>query len=182
MNTIKGFNVPDSWNDVTIKQLLELQKIEGADTKSAMQMIQVFNPDKDPTTLALFDMVDVAAKIYDFIIQTPQSEKVDSYSIDGIRYKIAIPETIDFQQFIDVQALHSTSELEQVKNLPLLISVLTENRPKEAKEWAEVIGENVSVSMAMGCVLFFSDCLQTYIKDTLHYSMNSEQLSEINTK
>lgn len=182
MNTIKEFNVPDSWNDVTIKQLITLQAIEGADTQAVMQMIKVFNPDKDPLTLGLYEMVDVAAKIYDFITKTPQADKVDSYSIDGIRYKIAIPETIDFQQFIDVQALHSTSELEQVKNLPLLLSVLTENRPTEAKEWAEVIGENVSVSMAMGCVLFFSDCLQTYIVDTLHFSMNSDQISEINTK
>lgn len=182
MNTIKEFNVPETWNDVKINQLIKLQAIEGADTQSVMQMIKVFNPDKDPLTLGLYEMVDVAAKIYDFITKTPQAEKTDSYSIDGIRYKIAVPESIDFQQFIDVQALHSTSELEQVKNLPLLISVLTENRAKEAKEWAEVIGENVSVSAAMGCVLFFSDALQTYIKDTLHYSMNSEQISEINTK
>ena len=181
MNTIKEFNVPDSWNDVTIKQLITLQAIEGADTQAVMQMIQVFNRDKDPLTLGLYEMVDVAAKIYEFITKTPQAEKTDSYSIDGIRYKISVPESIDFSTFIDVQALHSTSEMEQVKNLPLLLSVLTENRPTEAKEWAETIADNVSVSAAMGCVLFFSDALQTYIVDTLH-SLPSDLQERINTK
>lgn len=167
MKQIENFNVPENWGDVTITNLLRASEIEDTSMLSLIKLIKVFNPDKDPMELSVDKVVRISREIYSLLTQPPaQTEERDGYSVDGIRYKLATPETIDFQQFIDVNALHSSEYTDQLKNMSLIISLLTENRPNGAKEWAAVVSDNVSVETGTGLLLFFSTGLESYIKDT----------------
>lgn len=158
-----GYNVPETWDDITMKNLADIQSIESAGVKGLMEAVGVFNRDRDISEMELTDLLDATNDIFLLLSAQPQPKEADTYSVDGIRYKVATADTIDFQQFIDVNALKGTTEAEQIRNLPLILSVITENRPKEAREWADEIAEKVSAVTALGCTLFFSRCLEGYI-------------------
>ena len=178
MNTVLNLQVPSSWEGVTINQMIELQEVKSNDLKSLIKLVKIFNPEVDPTEMEIETLIQVANSIYDVITSQPEPENKTEYIIDGVTYHIASPESLDFGEFLDVNSLNSSDEAEQIKNLPLILSVLTVGRPKPVKEWAESIADKVDVCTALGCVLFFSENLMRFIKSSPVYS----QISKLNNK
>lgn len=178
MKQIKNFNVPESWKDVTINQLIEFQSInfEGISTKAVCKIVEVFNKDKDASDLPLEDLYDIASAIYQLMTTQPEvNDGVDTYILDGVEYKVANVDEIDFQTFIDVNALKTEDQTEQIKNLPLIISVVTEDKPMDGREFADLIASKMDILTATSVVVFFSKILANYITDFLLYSNNSNQ-------
>lgn len=173
--TASGYNVPETWDDITVKNLADIQASTSGGVKGLIAMVGAFNPEKDASDMELTELVESAEDIFRLLSIQPQPNETDTYSIDGVRYKVATADTIDFQQFIDVNALKGTTEAEQIRNLPLILSVLTENRPKDAREWAGEIAGKVSVPTALGCTLFFSKGLREYIDASLRSSTKSKE-------
>jgi hypothetical protein len=170
MNTVLNLQVPSSWEGVTINQMIELQEVKSNDLKSLIKLVKIFNPDIDPTEMELETLVKVANSIFNVIMSHPSPTSTSEYSIDGITYTTATPESLDFGEFLDVNSLNSTDEAEQIKNLPLILSLITVERPKPVKEWAGIIADKVDVCTALGCVLFFSENLMQFIKNSPVYS------------
>lgn len=185
MNTILNLQIPSSWEGVTINQMIELQEVKSNDLKSLMKLVKIFNPDIDPTEMELETLVEVANSIFNVIMSQPEPENKTEYIIDGVTYHIANPEALDFGEFLDVNSLNSNDEAEQIRNLPLILSLITVERPDDAvKAWAGIIADKVDVCTALGCVLFFSENLMEYIKNSPVYSQikNLSNLTSENEK
>lgn len=182
MKQILSLNAPESWQDVTINQMIELQEVKSNDLKSLIKLVKIFNPEVDPTDMELETLVEVANSIFNVIMSHPSPTSTSEYTIDGVTYTTATPESLDFGEFLDVNSLNSTDETEQIRNLPLILSLITVERPDDAvKVWAGIIADKVDVCTALGCVLFFSENLMQFIKSTPAYSIlinQSEKASE----
>lgn len=184
MKQILSLNAPESWQDVTINQMIELQEVKSNDLKSLIKLVKIFNPNTDPTEMELETLVEVANSIFNVIMSHPSPTSTSEYTVDGVRYTTATPESLDFGEFLDVNSLNSTDEAEQIKNLPLILSLITLERPKPVKEWAGIIADKVDVCTALGCVLFFSEGLMAFIKSSPVYSQikNLSNLTSENEK
>ncbi|MBQ2174975.1 MAG: hypothetical protein II453_07915 [Alphaproteobacteria bacterium] len=179
MNTVLNLQIPSSWEGVTINQMIKLQEVKSNDLKSLIKLVKIFNPDIDPTEMEIEVLLQVANSIYDVITKQAEPENKTEYIIDGVTYHIANPEALDFGEFLDVNSLNSNDEAEQIRNLPLILSLITVERPDDAvKAWAGIIADKVDVCTALGCVLFFSENLMEFIKNSPVYS----QISNLNNK
>lgn len=172
-----SLNAPTTWADVTIQQLISLQDAQGTDVASLMRMVKVFNPDIDPYTLEIDQVIECASKIFEVIGRQPKVEAVDSYVIDGETFKVNPPDCVDFGQFIDVTALRSEDEKQQIRNMSLIISIVTDGIT-DVRGFAEKVAEKVDAVTGMGILLFFSENLISSIKNTPHYSTLLEKLTE----
>lgn len=170
MIKIQNLNAPETWHDVTINQLLLLQKIDSNDLASNLKLIQVFNPDvSDPYALDIVSIIECATAIYSVIGKQPNVLPVDKYFIDGKEYKVNAPDSIDFGQFIDVTALRSDDETEQLKNMALIIAIITDGIT-DPREFAEIVADKLDIETGSGIVLFFSENLKNYILNSPLYS------------
>lgn len=172
------YKAPEHWGEITIEQLIKLQSIsEGGDIGTTIKTVEVFNPDINVMGGDFSNLIQTATAIYEVISKAPTgTQPTNEYEIDGQKFNIMEAEKIDVSQFIDVNALNE-NEAEKIKNLPLIMSILTENRPTDdVKQWAQRIQENVSVSVAMGSLLFFSENLEKYLKNTPYYSKILKQI------
>lgn len=165
------FCVPEGWSDITADNLLHINEITDTSVLSLVKLVKVFNPDKDPLELSFEELTAVCGGIFDIVLNPPKdTPELDSYEVDGVTYKIATPENIDFQQFIDVNTLRSDDYRDQIKNMPLIMSIITENRPEgvDVKDWAAEIASKVSVERGLANLLFFSKGLQPYMESIQH--------------
>ena len=174
MKQIGNYHAPETWGDVTIAQLLELQTMtNGGSLEDTLQAVKVFNPDANLMGGDFSDLIETATGIYKLISEPPQAKETSAYFIDGKPYKIIDPEELEVGEFMDLNTLND-DESQRIKNLPLIISIITKERPEDVHAWAERIRANVSVQAAMGILVFFSDALTTCIVNTPYYSQIME--------
>lgn len=174
MRQIGNYHAPETWNDVTIAQLLELQTMtKGGSLEDTLQAVKVFNPDANLMGGDFSDLIETATGIYKLISQAPEAKETSAYFIDGKPCKIIDPEELEVGEFMDLNTLND-DESQRIKNLPLIISIITKERPEDVHAWAEKIRANVSVQAAMGILVFFSDALTTCIVNTPYYSQIME--------
>lgn len=177
MKQIGNYHAPETWEDVTIAQLLELQTMtNGGSLEDTIKAVKVFNPDANLMTVMTGDFSDLsktATEIYKLISQAPEAKETNAYFIEGEPYKIVDPEELEVGEFMDLNTLND-DESQRIKNLPLIISIITKERPEDVHAWADKIRANVSVQAAMGILVFFSNTLTTYIVNTLYYSQIME--------
>lgn len=172
MKHFGNFCVPEGWADITADNLLHINEITDTSVLSLVKLVKVFNPDKDPLELSFEELTAVCGDIFDIVMNPPtDTPELDSYEVDGVTYRIATPENIDFQQFIDVNTLRSDDYRDQIKNMPLIMSIITENRPDgvDVKDWASEIASKVSVERGLANLLFFSRGLQPYMESIRHF-------------
>lgn len=177
MRVINGFRIPETWADVTPNNMLAIIYLEDAsrsDASKVFEIVKIFNPDKDVMSLSFNDISEIAETIAKLIGSQPQSTQlIDAYKVKGKTYKIVKPDEIDLQQYIDVTTLNSKELREQLANLPLIVSVLTDE-VADKLEWAKMVAEYVDIETLMGVVLFFSSELAKYTSSTLLSSLQKE--------
>lgn len=180
MKQFGNLKAPENWNEITIEQLIQLQKIEhlGETTEANIKAVQLFNVDTNVLACDFDNLISALSQIFAVVSTMPKDvQKITSYSIDGQVYNVVDAENINVGDFIDVNALNE-NESEKIKNLSLIISILTEKRPADVKEWAQTIQKNVSVLDAMGIIVFFSRNLTEYLKSTPYYSQIITKMEE----
>lgn len=169
MKLIGNYHAPESWNDVTIAQLLELQTMtNGGSLEDTLKAVKVFNPEANLMGGDFSDLIETATEIYKLISQAPSAKTTNAYFIDGQLYNIVNPDELEVGEFIDVNTLNDDQD--KIKNLPLIISLLTKERPMDVKPWSGKVRDNVSVLAAVGILSFFSEALTNYIVATPYYS------------
>lgn len=180
MKKIEGFNVPESWQDITISNLIRLQDLKMKNNiESHFEVIRIFNPKKDPAKADFLTAMNVAKEIYETIQNSPSTNAgKDNYSIKGKIYSLKSIEEIDFQTFLDFQGLTANiDDWERIKNLGLLLAILTKNPPKkDLKEFAVDIADNVSVADGASIMVFFSENLTNYLQNTPLYLSSQEKI------
>lgn len=178
MKKIEGFNVPESWQDITISNLIRLQDLKMKNNiESHFEVIRIFNK-KDPAKADFITVMNVASAIYQAIQNSPQmNEQKDNYTIKGKVYHLKTIEEIDFQTFLDFQGLTANiDDWERINNLGLLLAILTKNAPKDLRSFADTIAENVSVADAASIMIFFSENLTNYLENTQLYLSSQEKI------
>lgn len=174
MKQIGNYHAPETWDDVTIAQLMTLQTMtNGGSLEDTLQAVKVFNPDANLMGGDFSDLIETATEIYKLISQAPNAKTTNAYFIGGEPYKIIDPEELEVGEFMDLNTLND-DESQRIKNLPLIISIITKDRPEDVHAWAEKIRANVSVQAAMGILVFFSDALMRSIVNTPYYSQIME--------
>lgn len=177
MRVINGFRIPETWADVTPNNALAIIYLEDAgrsDASTVFEIVKIFNPDKDVMSLSFSDISEIAETISTLLSSQPQSTQlVDAYKVKGKTYKIVKPDEIDLQQYIDVTTLNSKELREQLANLPLIVSVLTDE-VADKLEWAKMVAEYVDIETLMGVVLFFSNELARSTSSILQSSLQRE--------
>ena len=175
-------NIPESWEDITIKQLKDMKNLKDSTSAEAqIELIKVFNPDIDIMNVDFASILQAITSIYDVLSETPKPVKSDgSFNVGEVVYKLKDIDNIDFSTFLDFQSLSGgDNEWEKIQNLGLILSLLTEDKPTDdVKEFAEVIEKNVDVITATSLLLFFSEKLITYLQDTPIYSQYMEQMTK----
>lgn len=184
MRLINDFRIPETWADVTPNNMLAIIQLEDAgrsDASIVYEIVKIFNPDKNVMSLSFGDISEIAEIIAKLIGSQPQSTQlIDTYKVNGKTYKIVKPDEIDLQQYIDVTTLNSNVLRKQLANLPLIVSVLTDE-VDDKMEWAKVIAEYVDIETLMGVVLFFSNELAKSTSSILQSSLQKE-IEEIKTE
>lgn len=177
MKIINGFRIPETWADVTPNKMLAIIYLEDAgrsDASTVYEIVKIFNPDKDVMSLSFNDISEIAETISALISSQPQSTQlVDTYKVNGKTYKIVKPDEIDLQQYIDVTTLNSKELRKQLANLPIIVSVLTDE-VADKLEWAKMVAEYADIETLMGVVLFFSNELAKYTNSILQSSIQKE--------
>lgn len=177
MRVINGFQIPETWADVTPNNMLAIIYLEDAgrsDASIVYEIVKIFNPDKNVMSLSFGDISEIAEIIAKLIGSQPQSTQlIDTYKVNGKTYKIVKPDEIDLQQYIDVTTLNSNELRKQLANLPLIVSVLTDE-VDDKMEWAKTVAEYVDIETLMGVVLFFSNELAKYTSSILQSSLQRE--------
>lgn len=184
MKKIGIFNVPEKWEEITIAQLKQLKEIkESASIQTNLEILKIFNPDVDILSADFQSVIEGVSTIYSVFQTSPTALKSDgTYTINGQTYKLTDVEQIDFQTFIDFQNLaggNSSDEWERIKNIHLIISLLTEERtPDDIREFAKEIEKNVDVVTATSLLVFFSEKLTAYIVDSPLYLEIAEKMKK----
>ena len=174
MKLIGNYHAPETCDDVTLAQLTTLQTMtNGGSLEDTLQAVKVFNPDANLMGGDFSDLIETATEIYKLISQAPEAKETNAYFIDGELYKIIDPEELEVGEFMDLNTLNDDAS-QRIKNLPLIISIITKDRPEDVHAWAEKIRANVSVKAAMGILVFFLDALITCIVNTPYYSQIME--------
>lgn len=173
MKQIGNYHAPENWDDVTLAQLMTLQTMtNGGSLEDTLHAVKVFNPDANLMGGDFSDLIETATEIYKLISQAPNAKTTNAYKIGGEPYNIIDPEELDVGEFVDINTLNDDQD--KIKNLALIISIITKDRPEDVHTWAEKIRANVSVQAAMGILVFFSDTLTTCIVNTPYYSQIME--------
>lgn len=169
MKKLGNYQAPESLEDVTIGQLLALQTMTpGGDLEHTIEAVKIFNPAANVMAGNFTELIETATAIHQLISQAPVAQETKSYTIDDQLYNIVNPDELEVGEFIDVNTLNDDQD--KIKNLPLIISLLTKERPMDVKPWAEKVRDNVSVLAAVGILSFFSEALTNYIVATPYYS------------
>jgi hypothetical protein len=184
MKTISNFQVPTSWNEITISQLKSLKTVkEDASIQSYFNILNIFCPNVDILTTDLPSVVEAVTEIYKVIQTAPVPVQMQSgeYTIGDETYHVCNIEQLNFSEFIDFQNMaNTTDEWDKINNLGLILSVITD-KPEgtDVMKFAQRIEENVDVITGTSLLLFFSDSLTTYLQDTPIYSQYMEQIQKI---
>lgn len=167
MKRIKNYDVPENWEDITIRQFLKLRDLkEGQSLESYISIINAFYEDKDVMNEDLSTVIEVAVQISHVLTTHPSSKDSDgTYKIVDKEYSLVNPEDLDFGTFIDFNTLSGGSDWEKIANLGLIISLLTKD-VADVKEFAKVIEENLSVVDGVSLLLFFSEKVAASLQDT----------------
>ena len=175
MKRIKNFNVPESWNDITISQLKKLKEINETQTiETHFQILSIFNPNENIMVADFQTVLSAVNAIYSVFATTPTATPNDgTYTLKENTYRLMKVEELDFQTFLDFQNLASVNgdDWERIKNLGLIVSLLTADRgDKDIKAFGEEIENSIDVVTATSLLVFFSDKLTCYIADSPHFS------------
>lgn len=184
MKKIDSFLVPESWDDITISQLIKLQEIKQQNNiQTHFKVLQVFNPKLNPQKFDFNTVMTACAEIYKTIQEAPVMQPLNTYQIGENVYYIKEIDEIDFQCFLDFQSLtNGGDDWERITNLGLILSILTKNVPDDVdlKAFGKQIQDNVSVGVGSGVLNFFLEKLTAYLESSPTYSEMQAELEKVN--
>lgn len=138
-------NMPDSWDDLTLKQYIEYERIsplikqekEGEYTAgnllNVLKLAEVITgcTEEEIDSLLISEMNDLSTKISEFILGIkPNLSTTNHLNIDGVDYVIKDVNELDNGEYITLNILKEQHK-DQLVLLPKLLSVLI--RPGEKK-------------------------------------------------
>lgn len=181
MKTIGSYRIPESWSEVTLEELIQVNAIiRGEKEDVSRKIVNVFNPEVDVEKGKWDDFMAAFMGITEILDKKAEiGAELPKYVANDEEFAIILPEKLDLQEYIDVIALN---EADNVANAPLILAILTENRPENARKWAETIKKQVSVQTAMGNLAFFFTNLTKFIEDSPYYSQILQKMKENEAK
>lgn len=179
MKTIGKYRVPEGWSEVTLEELIQVNDlIRSKGENFSERLVNVFNSEVKHENYD--DFFSAFMAITELVGHKPDTDKkLPKYTANGIEFSIVQPEQMDVKEFVDVIALN---EADNLRNVPLILAILTENCPEKPQKWAETLKKELSVETALGNLSFFFGNLIDYIKAIPYYSQIAQKMKENETK
>lgn len=96
--------VPTSWDEVTLKQLTEIDRLQEEGKVDAVSVLSVLaNRDVDEVSALPLQFVELMIGKLDFIKSAPEVEPSDRIEIDGEVYQVNVKERLTFGEFVATQ-------------------------------------------------------------------------------
>lgn len=176
----KSYEIPRSWEQITIKQLCTLKEIEDPDTLTLFKILAGV-PKKELSEVVWDENMDLATDQLKFLNNIPTFEVVTSFEFNG-KYSInpdILSMTIGmYNDCMRIEKKYHDNELARITNLAATITLkgdqkeysykLTEDRAKEF--------ENLPITAAYGVANFFLMGQKLYTANLKDYSTLNRKL------
>lgn len=171
------YNVPESWADITVKQVIEFEEIQNGtmDIGGNKRLLAVaLNCDeKEVETFPFEIFVELIVTVSEMLQKPLEGKFQPTVEIDGVVYTAREINEFSTREFIDFDSMASDKDKHQ---LPLLLAliytddVVSENYVEGVKRRAAVFAERMSAETGLAAILFFSKCCLRFVTNTVDYS------------
>lgn len=110
-----------SYKDITVAELVKVAEMKDIDLNSvaaSRQLVSIFYG--DPDTMSVEDFWNCYWEITAILYQKPEPQPIDSFTLDGVKYKVREFAETDTRTYTDFSDL---SKQNPQQNLPLLLAL-----------------------------------------------------------
>lgn len=164
----KEILIPTSWNDVTLREFIELSSLDFDSYKSPVEyyihVLRVFGNDDVENIFDYIKAVDLNSIIGQMSFMNEEPEKLDNKSveIDGEMYFLSDNlNELTVGEYVSIESLIEQKGQSSVDSVPTVLSVLL--RPKNevfdsanCVKRAELFKDALSIEQVLGMSVFFS--------------------------
>lgn len=98
------WNVPTSWEEVSLKQLTEIEKVQDEENVDALSILAVLsNHSRDEVASLPIQFVDKLVEHLGFLQKAPDVKPSNKIEIDGVEYVVNVKEKLSFGEFVATQ-------------------------------------------------------------------------------
>jgi len=188
-------NVPESWDDLTLKQYLEFTKVAETvkeddnsieNTLRTYKLVEILTgmTEEELDEMSIVDMNDLSAKLSHIITNFKfNNEPSNHFNIDGVDYVAKNTAELDNGEYITLNILKE-QYTNQYELFPMLLSVLVrpgkmEYDPESKKEiWeAEKFNRRDLNNMKLRADLFMEKALAKDVIPVLNFFLSMNQIS-----
>ena len=164
----KEILIPTSWNDVTLREFIELSSLDFESYKSPVEyyihVLRIFGNDNIENIFDYIKAVDLNSIIGQMSFMNEEPEKLDNKSveIDGEMYFLSDNlNELTVGEYVSIESLIEQGGQSSVDSIPTVLSVLL--RPKNevfdsanCVKRAELFKDALSIEQVLGMSVFFS--------------------------
>ena len=175
-------NIPDGWQQVTVKMFQELAKLDNANDGIAkvVDLISVL-ADADPEDIRKVDSSELG-RLMDLIkwtSQFPNNPHLNTITVKGIEYEMIKLSELSLGEWIDLDTYVEDSVINMHKIFATLYRTKEEKYDaNKIEEKANMFADNLPIGEVYGALLFFSLIVNEYTK-TLVDSLTEETTMEV---
>lgn len=181
----KALEVPENWNDINVRQLVQLQDIKGDNVAAQNKVIQILCGVTDDE-LSFSDFMWLSIALSE-ALSSPKSDKFQKNVVmkdaEGLDIVFEAKDIKDFstREFIDFDTLAGEGKN---ANIPLLLAIIyskgVEGDYEEKMRQNAKIMENMPADTALAAITFFSKALLQYVSTIVGSSEEARQMMEKN--
>ena len=171
------YNVPESWADITVWQVIEFEKIprETMDVGANKRLLSVAlkADEKEIETFPFEIFVQLILEISETLSKPLEGKFQPQIQIDGVTYNAREITEFSTREFIDFDSMASQNDK---ADLPLLLALIYmddadgENYIVGVKRRAKIFSEKMSAETALAAIVFFSKCCLRFVTNTVDCS------------
>lgn len=157
--------VPTSWEEVTLKQLTEIEKLQEEEKVDSISVLAVLTKhSRDEVSNLPLQFVDKMVEKLDFLQSAPDVKPSNKIEIDGVEYVVNVKEKLTFGEFVSTQTALDGDKHCYAQLLAILCRKAGE--VYDSKFENEVLPErielfnNASCTKALAVTAFFFSILQ----------------------
>ena len=169
-------------NDITVKQLMDIQKINPNSINGQKEVMRIIY-DIDPDNISVEEFLNNIVSMPDIFVNGDKSFK-RTVTIDGIEFTAKDIKDFSTKEFIDFDTLAQDNN----ENMTTLLALIYSNETFDKMDYIQAITvkremmEKLDAGTALGAIDFFSRALLSYIKNIVVSSPAAKTVMEKNQK
>lgn len=174
--------IPESWKDINVKQLIALQDVQANNLKAQNKVIEVLTG-LNPEDLSFTDFMNVSLTLSDALSVPKNTQFKKEVEVGGKKFEAKDLKEFTTREFTDFDTLAGEGKND---NIPILLALIyskgVEGDYAETMKANAKLFENLDAETALSAINFFTTACLQFVKSTLASSEEAKQAMEKNPK